>query len=172
MKKIDGNGFDIHGSEGQCEIDNVVVAFAYADDTARAGADTGRFDVLNSGHTVVVGVSGDNLRVVLTAGIEVVIDAPDAHLFEFADFVFAHQAQGTANIDPDFGANFFDRFGDFMNFFVRWTAPAVDDAVAHGAGCFSALGAFQELFLREEWIAVDGRLGYGRLRAVVAILRT
>src|SRR5262245_944503 len=109
---------------------------------------------------------------VLAAGIEVVIDAPDTDRFESANLVLAHQAQGTANIDADFCTNFFDSFGNFLNFFVRRTAPAIDDAVAHGAGFFGALGAFQKLFLREEWVTIDGRLGYGRLRAVVAILRT
>src|SRR4029453_13667215 len=109
---------------------------------------------------------------VLTAGIEVVIDAPDTDLFECADFVFAHQAQGTANIDADFSTIFFDSFGNVLNFFVRRTAPAINDAVAYCAGFFGALGAFQELFLREEWVTIDGRLGYRRLRAVVAILGT
>ena len=109
---------------------------------------------------------------VLAAGIEVVIDAPDTDFFESANLVLAHQAQGAADIDADFCTNFFHGFRDFVNFFVRWTAPAIDDAVAYRSGFFGALGAFHELFLREEWITIDGRVGYGRLRAVVAILGT
>jgi hypothetical protein len=85
---------------------------------------------------------------VLTAGIKVVIDAPDTDLFECADFVLAHQAQGAADVDADFCTNFFDGFGDFMNFFVRRTAPAVDadvqrtSEVPEAAGVCLITGAF------------------------------
>src|SRR5687767_1572584 len=106
---------------------------------------------------------GYDLRVVFAAGVKIMIDATDAHVFERADFVLAHQAKGTANIDADLFTNFFDGGGNLFNFFVRWTPPAVNDAIAHGSGFFGALGAFHELFLREKRVTVDRGFGHGRL---------
>src|SRR5262245_21240384 len=113
-----------------------------------------------------------NIGVMTLAGIQVVVDTFHPCLFESLHFVFVHEPQGAADVDTHLAFDLAHDSGDLSDFFVRGSTPAVNDAVAHGTGCFSALGAFQKLFLREERVAIDGRLGYGRLRAVVAILWT
>ena len=128
------------------QIDDVVVAFTHADDAAGAGADAGLFDVLNGRDAVVIGVGGDNFRMVLAAGIEVMIDPADADVFERADFVFVHQAQRAADVHAGFCADLAHGLGDFVNFFVRRAAAAVDDAEAHGAGFFGLLARLRRAF--------------------------
>lgn len=171
VKKVNRYRRDIHRSQGERQIDDVVFAFAHADDSARAGSDAGMFHVLDGGDAVVESVGGDDLGMVLAARVQVVIDSSDARFFERADFILAHQAQGAADVDADLFPNFFDGLGNCLNFFVRRTSPAVDDAVSDGAGRFRLHGAFDEFLFREKRITVDRRLRYGRLRAVVTIFR-
>src|SRR5512144_2226871 len=106
---------------------------------------------------------GDALRVMRAAGIEIVIDASDAHFFELVNLVFGHQAKRTADVHTGFSADLAHGFGDFVDFLYSGTAAAVDDAEAHRTRCLGLPGSFDESFLGHEFVTLDGGFRNGRL---------
>jgi hypothetical protein len=116
-------------------------------------------------------VRRDDFRVVLAACVEIVIDTSDAHLFEPAHLLFVHQAERAADVDSHCFPNHAHGVGDLLDFFVRRSAAAVDDAVSDRAGVLGGFGAVNEFFPGEKWIAVNGRRETGRLASNNGSLR-
>jgi hypothetical protein len=84
---------------------------------------------------------------VLPAGVQIVVDPPDAGLAESPHFFLVHQPEGTTDVDADLVSDVAHGRRNILNLLVGWPPAAVDDTVPDGAGGLGLLGAFDQFFL-------------------------
>lgn len=167
----DAFGERIEVRENFEEAKSVVRSFSETDDAAAADGHACVLDVGDGAEAVVVGVRGDDVRVVLGGGVEVVIVGGDACIAELFCLFGTEFAEG----DADFHAELRDVAYDVEDLLEALrsaadAAPCCAHAETCGAGGFRSARAFHDGVERKEAFGLDARVVAGRLGAIGAVL--
>ena len=169
---VDRNRFGMRVLPGQLEQEcaTVVDGLAHPDDAAAADGDAGLSHVPQRPQPVVVLAGGDDVPVLLAAGVEVVVVRVATRFLQTARLVRSEHAQRAAG----FHAEMFHAANHLQH--AVELRPVLDLAPgrAHAEACRAGLARLSRR--REHFVGREQRLGLhaglvaGRLRAVGAVL--
>lgn len=168
---VDGDALGVRlvAGEGLEHREAIFEAFAHADDAAGADVDAGAADAFEGVEAILVGAGGDDLVVVVGAGVEVVVVGGEPGFGEAFGLGVGEHAEGAAGLEAE-GADGFDHVEDLVELFaVARGTPCGTHAESRGAVGFGSAGGLQHGVDIHEVFA--GKLGVvmGGLGAVAAI---
>jgi len=166
----DAFGRGIELGEREEHFQAVIDGFSKAEDTAAADCHPGALDCAEGVEAILEGVGGDDLRIIVFRGIDVVIVGGDAGGFELAGFGVAELTEGDADFHAK-GADLADGFEDLFEAGITGADPfpCGTHAETGGTGGACGFGAFEDGFAGEETFGSDTGLVAGTLGAVATI---
>ena len=128
QKEIYRHRFRLYGAQVHHHVDNVLPCLAHADYSTATYLKTNGLQHFDIGDALIVSVRRANVRIVPTAGVQIVIYAVEACVAQCMCLMFSQKAYGAADVCP---ATFHmtDFLGQLIDFAVAKTYSAQADAV-------------------------------------------